>query len=152
MIDLRLCVFRDIQSQVYFSLWIKYGGHWYKKCNTPIRHRPLTRYTIYVKLRIAPAPGMPGMFSPPPASKEIASQRSRHASRHVRHARAVMQIGIANPRWRGKRSRHSRRMRNPHSYLSGKRPMHALLVRSICANSRISGLIPLWIETWQNVA
>ena len=27
------------------------------------------------------------------------------------------------PRWRGKRSRHSRRMRNPQSYVSGKRPM-----------------------------
>ena len=28
------------------------------------------------------------------------------------HARAVMHVGIANPRWRGKRSLHSRRMRN----------------------------------------
>ena len=43
--------------------------------------------------------------------------------RHVRHARAVMHVGIANPRWRGKRSRHSRRMRNPQFYVSGKRPM-----------------------------
>ena len=50
-------------------------------------------------------------FSPPPTSKETASKRSRHASRHVRHARAVMHVGIAYPRWRGKRSRHSRRMR-----------------------------------------
>ena len=32
-------------------------------------------------------------------------------------------IGIANPRWRGKRSRYSRRMRNPQFYVSGKRPM-----------------------------
>ena len=43
-----------------------------------------------------------------------------HASRHVRHARAVMHVGIANPRCRGKRSR---RTRNPHFYASGKRPM-----------------------------
>ena len=35
----------------------------------------------------------------------------KNASRHVRDARAVMYVGIAYPRWRGKRSRHSRRMR-----------------------------------------
>ena len=34
-----------------------------------------------------------------------------------------MHVGIANPRWRGKRSRHSRRMHNPQFYVSGKRPM-----------------------------
>ena len=41
----------------------------------------------------------------------------------MRHARAVMHVGIANPRWRGKRPRHSRRMHNPQFYVSGKRPM-----------------------------
>ena len=35
-------------------------------------------------------------FSPPPISKETASYRSRHASRHVRQARAVMHVGIDN--------------------------------------------------------
>ena len=34
----------------------------------------------------------------------------------------VMHVGIANPLWWGKRSRHSRRMRNPQFYVSGKRP------------------------------
>ena len=66
---------------------------------------------------------MPRTFFPPPTSKETASWRSRHASRHVRHARAVMHIGIANQLWRGKRSRHSRRMRNPLFYVSGKKPI-----------------------------
>ena len=56
--------------------------------------------------------GNAGNVSPPPTSKETASLRSRHASRHVRHARAVMHTGIANPRRRGKRSRYSWRMRN----------------------------------------
>ena len=42
---------------------------------------------------------------------------------HHRHSRAVMQVGIANPRLRGKRSRHSRRMRNPQFYVYGKRAM-----------------------------
>ena len=81
---------------------------------------PLTRY---VKLWVAHAPGMPVTFFPPPTSKETASYRSRHASRHVPYARAVMHVGIANPRWRGKRSRHSRRMRNSLLYVSGKRPI-----------------------------
>ena len=31
--------------------------------------------------------------------------------------------GSLDPRWRGKRSRHSRRMRNPQFYVSGKRPI-----------------------------
>ena len=62
-------------------------------------HGPLARY---VKLWVAHTPGMPGMFSAPPTSKESASYRSRHASRHVRHARDVMHDGIANPHWRGK--------------------------------------------------
>ena len=43
--------------------------------------------------------------------------------RYVRHARAVMYVGIATSRWRGKRSRYSRRMHNPHFYVSGKRPI-----------------------------
>ena len=83
-------------------------------------HGPLTRY---VKLWVSHAQGIPRRFSPPTASKETAGKRSRHASRHVRHARAVMHVGIANPRWRGKRSQHSRRMRNQQFYVSGKRPI-----------------------------
>ena len=92
-------------------------------------HGPLARY---VKLRIVHALGMPGMISPPPTSKETASKRSRYASRHVHNARAVMHVGIANPRWRGKRSRHSRRMRNPQFYVFGKRPMHGTWAFCIC--------------------
>ena len=79
---------------------------------------PLARYA---KLRVAHAPGSPGTFSLPPTLKETASLQSRHASRHVRHARAVMHVGIAKPRWRGKRSRQFRRMLNPQFYVSGKR-------------------------------
>ena len=83
---------------------------------------PLTRY---VKSRVAHAPGKPGTFSPLPTSKETASWQSRHAPRHVRDARAV-RVRIANPRWRWKRSRHSRRMRNPQFYVSGKRPVEGV--------------------------
>ena len=92
------------------------------------RHGSLTRY---VKLRFAHAPGIPGTFSPSPTSKKTASYRSRHTSRHVRHARAVMHVGIDNLRWRGKRSRHLRGMRNPQFCVSGKRPI-AGLYPSVC--------------------
>ena len=40
---------------------------------------------------------------------------------HVRRARAVMHVGIANPLWQEKRFRHPRRMRNLQFYLPGKR-------------------------------
>ena len=76
-----------------------------------------------VKLRGAHVPGMLATFSPPPTLKKTASKHSRYTSRHVRLARTVMHVGIAYPRWRGKHSRHSPRMRNPQIYVSGKRPM-----------------------------
>ena len=52
-----------------------------------------------------------------------------HSSRHVRDVRAAMHAGVANyigflwNRWWGKRSWHSRRMRNPQFYVSGLRLM-----------------------------
>ena len=75
------------------------------------------------KLRVAHAPGMPRTFPSPPTSKETASYRFRHASRHVRHTLAMMHVGIATPRWRGKHSRRYRRICNPQFYVSGKRPI-----------------------------
>ena len=48
-------------------------------------------------------------------------QRKSLVSDHGMH-----HVGIANPRWWGKRSRNSRRMRNPQFYLSGKRPIDSL--------------------------
>ena len=94
--------------------------------NTGMKHGPLIRY---MKLWVAHALGMPGTFSQPPTSKKTVSYRSQHASRHVRHARGVKHVGIANPMWWEKRSRHSRRMCNPQFYVSGKRPM----ARTFCA-------------------
>ena len=42
---------------------------------------------------------------------------------------AVMHVGDAHPRWRGKRSRHSRPKRNPY-YISGKRPIVVRLLKT----------------------
>ena len=80
-------------------------------------------YSRYVKLWVAHAPGMPGTFSPPP----------RVGNPHMHHGTCMTHVSWCMPesltngflwnRCRGKRSRQSRRMRNPQFYVSGKRPM-----------------------------
>ena len=105
-----------------------------------------------VKLRVAHAPGMPGTFSPQPTSKEIASYRSRHASRHVRDARAVMHVGINNQRWWGKRSRHSRRMRNPQFCVSGKRQISHQYVKWLSGDFDYNAVISFFCDfRWGNL-
>ena len=83
-------------------------------------YEPLTRY---VKLRVAHAPGMPGTFSPPPR----VSYPDRHHCTCVMHVPwcipGTLTSGFLWSRWRGKRSRHPRCMRNPQFYISGKRRM-----------------------------
>ena len=85
-----------------------------------IGHGPLARY---VKLRVAHAPGMPGTFSPPP----LGSDPDMHHDTCATHVSWCMPGSLTSvflwSRWRGKRSRHSRRMRNRQFYVSGKRPM-----------------------------
>ena len=65
------------------------------------------------------------MFSPPP----LVSDPDMHHGTCVTHVpwcmSGLLTIGFLWSRWRGKRSRHSRRMRNPQFYVSGKRPMKA---------------------------
>ena len=89
-------------------------------------HGPLARY---VKLRGAHAPGMPGMFSPPPR----VSDPDMHHGTCVTHVPWCMPgsltCGFLWFRWRGKRSRHSRRMRNPRFYVSVKRPIAGDTIR-----------------------
>ena len=75
-------------------------------------------FTRYVKFWIAHAPGCRERF---PRHR---LQRKPLVSDHcMLRARAVMHVGITNPRWRGKRSRHSWRMPNPQIYESDKRPI-----------------------------
>ena len=52
-------------------------------------------------------------------------------------ARALMHVGIAYPRWRGKRSQHSRRMRNPQFYVSGKKPISVDVIAYPCRNLKL---------------
>ena len=68
--------------------------------------------TRYVKMRVVHAPGMPGTFST-----------------HVPWCiSGSLTRGFLWSRWRGKRSRHSRHMRNPQYYVSGKRPIRSLVL------------------------
>ena len=84
------------------------------------QHGPLTRY---VKMWVAHAPGMPGTFSPAPR----VSGPDMHHGTCVTHVPWCMSGSLTSgflwSRWRGKRSGHSRRMRNLQFYVSGKRPM-----------------------------
>ena len=54
----------------------------------------------------------------------------------VRHARTVMHVGIANPRWQGK---HSRRMRNSQFYVSGKKPKAQIAPTSFQTSTQKTG-------------
>ena len=84
------------------------------------KHGPLD---IYVKLRVAHVPGMPGTFSPPP----LVSNPDLHHGTCVTHVPWCMPGSLTSgflwSRGPGKRSQHSRRMRNRQFYVSGKRPM-----------------------------
>ena len=79
--------------------------------------------TRYASLRVAHAPGVPGTFSPPPR----VSDSDMHHGTCVTHVPWCMPglliSGFLGSLLRGKRSRHSRRMRNPQFYVFVKRSM-----------------------------
>ena len=83
-------------------------------------HGPLNRY---VKQWVAHAPGMPETFSLLPQ----VSDPDMHPVTCVTHVPWRMPESLTSgflwSRWRGKRSRYFRRMRNPQFYVSGRRPM-----------------------------
>ena len=88
----------------------------------PHTHGPLTRL---VNLRVAHAPGMPGTFR----------DLGMHHDTCVTHVPWCMPgsltCGVLWRRWRGKCSRHSRRMRNTQFGVSGKRPMFPTAIRPL---------------------
>ena len=87
------------------------------------------------KITGAHAPGMPGTFSPPPRVSDM------HHGTCVTHVPWCMQGSLTSGSFEvggeGKRSRHSRCMRNPKFYVSGKRPMDTLFSSlDICVGNR----------------
>ena len=86
----------------------------------PVCHGLLARY---VKLRDAHVPGMLGAFFPPPW---VSDPDMHHGTcvTHVPWCRpGSLNSDFLLSRWRGKRSRYYRHMRNPHLYVSDKRPI-----------------------------
>ena len=77
----------------------------------------------YVILRVGHASGMPGTFSPPPWGSDPNMQHGTCATHVPWCMPGSLTSGVLWSRWWGKRSRHSRRKRNPQFYVSGKRPM-----------------------------
>ena len=94
----------------------QYQGH--KKDREP--HGPVTRYA---KLQVAHAPGMPRTFSPPLWVSDLDMHHGTCVVHVPRCVPGSLTRGFLWSRWRGKRSRHTRRMHNPQFYVSGKRPM-----------------------------
>ena len=82
-------------------------------------HEPLTRY---VKLRVEHTPGMPGTFSRHQLQRKTqVSDPGMHHGTCVTHVPWCMSGSLTCGV--GKRSRHSRSMRKPQFYVSGKRPI-----------------------------
>ena len=91
---------------------------------TQTGHGPLAKY---VKFWVAHTPGMPGAFSPPPQVSDPDMHHGTCVTHVPRYMPGSPTGGSLWSRWRGKRSRHSRCMRNPQFYVSGKRPMRGWL-------------------------
>ena len=102
---------------------------WHPLWKTRNKHADNWPLTRYAKLRVAHAPGMPETFFPPP----WISDPDMHHGTCVTHVPWCMPGSLTSgflwSRWRGKRSRHSRCMRNPQFCASGKGPMGLCLRR-----------------------
>ena len=89
---------------------------------------------------------MPGTFSPPLRVNDP----DMHHGTCVTHVPWCMPwlltSGFLWSRWRGKRPRHSRRMRNPQFYISGKRPMFFLNGCSAACSIMLLGAC--YTDTW----
>ena len=112
----KTCKYAVCNKWLLFHEALGCHAHWY----TSIFNGSLARYVIS---RVAHAPRMPGMLSPPPR----VSDSDMHHGTYVTHVSwcipGSLTSGFLWSRWRVKRSRHSRRMRNPQFYVYSKRPM-----------------------------
>ena len=134
MCDINSCNFNPV-TYITISIWA-----WWSLFSWKLRsHGPLARY---VKLWFAHASEMPGTFSPPPS----VSNPDMHHGTCVAHVPWSMTGSLTNgfrwSRWRGKRSRHSRRMRNPQLYVFGKRPISKNLIKIYIASVLQAPMIP----------
>ena len=105
--------------------------YWFKQWYIPGQatiHGPVTRC---VKLGVGHAPGMLVTFSLPPR----VSDPDMHHGTYVTHVSWCMPGSITSgflwSRWRGKRARYFRLMRNPQFYVSGKGPITQVMAATL---------------------
>ena len=110
-------------SSLLFSRLLHLWQRMVRPSSVYIINRPNGSLAIYVKLRVAQAPGMPGTFPPPPR----VSDPDMHHGTCVTHVPWCMLRSLTSGflwrRWQEKRPRHSRCMRNQQFCVPGKRPM-----------------------------
>ena len=118
------------QAELHTSRW-SLQMSWSQKARS---HGPRARYVI---LRVAHASGMPGTFSPPPRGSDPNMHHGTCVTHVPRCMPGSLTSGFLSSRWRGKRPRHSLRMRNPQFCVSSKRPISsfAYLIRGPSATS-----------------
>ena len=117
---------RHLEIEIYFLLTAANirAGH-LVHASVCYFHWPLARY---VKLRVAHAPGT---FSQPSRVSDPDMQHGACVTHVPWYIPGSLTSGFLWSRWRGKRSRHSRRMRNLQFYISGKRPIHRCIINSL---------------------
>ena len=135
----------------YFILWLLVACG--SNAQSISSHGPLARY---IKLQVAHAPGMSGMFSQPP----LVSDPEMHHDTCVAHVpwriSGSLNSGFHWSRWRGKPSRNSWRMRNPQINLSGKSPWCWLIFPGIFRCQHQKGQVTIksydiaWLQ-WVNI-
>ena len=107
-----------ISANTWTTHEVSFGGTLTRR----LIHGPFTRYA---KLRVTHAPGMSGTFSPPLQ----VSDPDVHHDTCVTHVPWCMLGPLTScflwSYWRGRRSRHCRRMRNSQFCVSGKMPNQA---------------------------
>ena len=100
---------------IYFHMKFVFHSHriyeWWFDSNGPL--------TGYIKLRVAHAPGMPEIFSPTLRVNDPDMRRGTCMTHVPRCMPGSLNSCYIWRRRRGKRSRHSRRMRNQQFYVSG---------------------------------
>ena len=103
----------QVREIIYNNMVIVMPGCHAVRQDLTVYYGPVARY---VKLRIAHAPGMSGTFSPPPRGS-VPDMHHGTCATHVPWCMPWSQTGgFLWNKWRGRCSRHSRRMCNPQFY------------------------------------
>ena len=124
------------------SIWCKNNLRKKERKNIEQLLQPMGPLARYVKLWVVHAPGMPGTSSPP---LRVCDPDMHHGTCVTRLAWCMtgsITIRFLWSWWRGKRSRHSRRICNMHFCVSRKRTIN----KSI--NHPMEEQMAEWMEKW----